>query len=998
MTTMTPSSSPSNSSSSAGYGRRERIVHDKVVEGAVNNGTKVAVVSSSSSSSMMIPLSTSLSSWTIITTNRLKFGIASTSDNTSNNNNAGNSESTSTTLLRPNHHHHHNMRHNTIYFWDVLDNVMENMLSSPTKSINKSSSSTSTTSFCDFLQQELYETGLLKNLQPSRTVGERDVVSGRDGDDKNTNTNDQQLIQQLLRMATMNHHQQQQEQEQQQENQSQQRRNQDGDDNADTTANASATAPPLSPPPPKTPIRGDKSLFVSREYRQSQPEKFQTKHPYLHRLIECLTQTIQQEFGSGCYDGGYGHGHGHDVHDSHNSEDCCCCCCCSHDDEFKYEFDFDMTSVQIAMYPGDGVSGYIKHCDRGQQYCHHEDLDGSNDRMDDDDDDVDDEETMIPQRLITCVYYLTDDDWDATDDGGALRIFHHHQPAAKTHEGDDDGNDDDGDTPTNCSSCTYTDVIPYRDRLVVFRSDKVEHQVMPSIRRPRIAITIWFYGVRRRRRFINSKKKKTTESKDDKIEPAIQTSTLTTTSAVNIPSPLLIRSTSIADNNNDSAATTAARIFVSIASYRDSELVPTLQSMLQTAHKPNRIAIGIVLQLDLHHKYDQRIQNELDDFVAGVDVKTEIRVLRVDANLALGPCYARGLCQTLWRPSEQYVLQIDSHMRFRHYWDTYLIETHTAVTELTKEQHQQQHPSSESDLPVIDSLSTTRPGSNNNNKGVILTTYPAGYTLPNTIQNNETRGTYLVPWKFDENGMLRQRGRLLARKDTDEDDDEDEDPVPLAYRHYLYAGGFNFGTSQACIHNVPYDTMGLPYLFFGEELSMAVRFFTNGYNMYAPLESVVYHLWSRDHRPPTTSTTIPGKPSSDESHIQQQQQQKKKSQQKVHRQLLGDESEIRIAYGLGDARTCAEFAEALGVDFKDRVFTKDDAGCGTLTESDFVSTAANHSVQDIGDGGGSNDEESNNEVRTAERQNEKKKQLHSKVAALDPKSQALIGKFLLGMK
>jgi hypothetical protein len=42
---------------------------------------------------------------------------------------------------------------------------------------------------------------------------------------------------------------------------------------------------------------------------------------------------------------------------------------------------------------------------------------------------------------------------------------------------------------------------------------------------------------------------------------------------------------------------------------------------------------------------------------------------------------------------------------------------------------------------------------------VMLTTYPLGYSLPNNIPKQETRGTYLVPWKFDSPGMLRQRGR-----------------------------------------------------------------------------------------------------------------------------------------------------------------------------------------------------------------------------------------------
>jgi [Skp1-protein]-hydroxyproline N-acetylglucosaminyltransferase len=147
------------------------------------------------------------------------------------------------------------------------------------------------------------------------------------------------------------------------------------------------------------------------------------------------------------------------------------------------------------------------------------------------------------------------------------------------------------------------------------------------------------------------------------------------------------------------------------------------------------------------------------------------------------------LAQTLWR-REDYILQIDSHMRFRHNWDEYLIQ-------------QCQH--------IIQQTGHDK---------VMLTTYPLGYTLPNNIPKQETRGTYLVPWKFDSQGMLRQRGRVLMETHHQPQADPvyGEVSALLPRRHYLYAGGFNFAPSQV-LHDVPYDTMGLPHLFFGEELS-----------------------------------------------------------------------------------------------------------------------------------------------------------------------------------
>jgi len=105
--------------------------------------------------------------------------------------------------------------------------------------------------------------------------------------------------------------------------------------------------------------------------------------------------------------------------------------------------------------------------------------------------------------------------------------------------------------------------------------------------------------------------------------------------------------------------------------------------------------------------------------------------------------------QSLHR-GEDNVLQFDSHhMRLRQSWDTYLIQQHQRLV---------------------------------NQRGddrVVLTTYPIGYTLPNRVPN-ETRGTLLVPWKFDGCGLLRQRGRLMHPR---------TDPVPSP----LIAVGVVFG-------------------------------------------------------------------------------------------------------------------------------------------------------------------------------------------------------------
>ena len=71
---------------------------------------------------------------------------------------------------------------------------------------------------------------------------------------------------------------------------------------------------------------------------------------------------------------------------------------------------------------------------------------------------------------------------------------------------------------------------------------------------------------------------------------------------------------------------------------------------------------------------------------------------------------------SLWQ-GEQYFLQIDSHMRFRDNWDSYLIY-------------------------VLESIRSNHIGSK-----PVLTSYPLGYTLPNNVPD-DVRPTVLVSALF----------------------------------------------------------------------------------------------------------------------------------------------------------------------------------------------------------------------------------------------------------
>lgn len=136
---------------------------------------------------------------------------------------------------------------------------------------------------------------------------------------------------------------------------------------------------PSSESPPKSSnIRGDYATFVPRSHRST--SSFKTNYPQLHHLIDSIESTVSKNLGEKS-----SHGDGLNTF---------------------IEIDRSLTSVQVAMYPGDGVSGYTRHCDVGE-FCEEENSANN---------------CHQPKRVITAVYYVNDVDW-SIDDGGCLRMF-----------------------------------------------------------------------------------------------------------------------------------------------------------------------------------------------------------------------------------------------------------------------------------------------------------------------------------------------------------------------------------------------------------------------------------------------------------------------------------------------------------------------------------------------------------------------------------------------
>ncbi len=224
-------------------------------------------------------------------------------------------------------------------------------------------------------------------------------------------------------------------------------------------------------------------------------------------------------------------------------------------------------------------------------------------------------------------------------------------------------------------------------------------------------------------------------------------------------------------------------IFVQIASYRDCELVPTLIDLYQKAKYPKRIFSGICQQYGPGE-------------IASPNIKQispqQLRWISCTHKESKGVCWARKQAQSLYQ-DEDYVLSIDSHMRFVANWDEILI------SELRK-------------------CKANKP---------IISNHPPAYTPPDIIEQN-AKLTILRATPATENGDIRLRGEPL--------DTPPKSPLPGAFA----APGFWFAKGSI-IEEIPYD----PYLYFEqEEMCFSARLYTHGWQIFHPSKIAAYHLYN----------------------------------------------------------------------------------------------------------------------------------------------------------
>jgi hypothetical protein len=298
-------------------------------------------------------------------------------------------------------------------------------------------------------------------------------------------------------------------------------------------------------------------------------------------------------------------------------------------------------------------------------------------------------------------------------------------------------------------------------------------------------------------------------------------------------------------------------IFIQIASYRDPELNNTIKSLLTNSKYPDNLRICIA------HQFGEEEWDNLDEYKED----NRFNILSIPYKQAQSACWARNKIQQEYN-KERYTLQLDSHHRFAKDWDEKIITMYQKLR----------------------------------SKGVekpLLTSY-----IPSYNPEKEPEGRVEKPWamKFDR---FTPEGVIFFLPYTPEPEELYE-PIPARF----YSAHFAFTTGLHA-EEVQHDPS---FYFHGEEITLAVRSFTHGYDLYHPNEVVAWHEYTRRGRTKQWDDDPTWVKKNNHTHTNV-------------RKLLGvdgekvDEESFGM-YGLGKERTLSEYETYSGIRFTDRNLTQ----------------------------------------------------------------------------
>lgn len=228
--------------------------------------------------------------------------------------------------------------------------------------------------------------------------------------------------------------------------------------------------------------------------------------------------------------------------------------------------------------------------------------------------------------------------------------------------------------------------------------------------------------------------------------------------------------------------------------------------------------------------------------------------------------WARSRIQRLYA-GEEYTLQLDSHHRFAEGWDERLIE----ACELT---------------------GSPKP---------LLTSY-AGMYDPKSNKKLNSEPYKMVADRFTSSGTILFRPHVIPHWD------ELTKPIPARF----VSGHYFFTLGRHC-EEYAYD----PNIYFaGDEISLSIRSFTLGYDLFHPHRTWVWHEYTREGRVKHWDDHV----ADNREAVGRLWHERDTASKRRLRQLLKEEEndEDLGIYGLGAVRTHAEYERYAGINFANR--------------------------------------------------------------------------------
>lgn len=297
------------------------------------------------------------------------------------------------------------------------------------------------------------------------------------------------------------------------------------------------------------------------------------------------------------------------------------------------------------------------------------------------------------------------------------------------------------------------------------------------------------------------------------------------------------------------------KIFIQIASYRDPQLIPTLDNCIENAKYPENLRFCIAWQ----HDEKENLDKYKDD--------QRFTILDIPYQQSKGACWARNQIQQHYG-GEEFTLQLDSHHRFVEHWDEQLIEM---LKGLQKDGY----------------------------KKPLLTGYISSFD-----PDNDPAARTMVPWKMNFDRFIPE-GAVFFLPASIDSHKELTKPIPSRF----YSAHFCFTLGKFC-KEVPHDP---DYYFHGEEISIAVRAYTWGYDLFHPHKIIAWHEYTRKGRTKHWDDDKKWGEKNSSCHLR-------------NRKLFemdGEKNDIDFGrYGFGSKRTLKDYEKYAGLSFSKRAVQK----------------------------------------------------------------------------